>query len=87
VTLLISAPILLLFLILNSNSIANIYLLLILKTLIPLLVAATLMFGVSDEANLKLGLYEPLLEKEQDASTEMLLNPGNLKYDNEKQAT
>ncbi len=52
ITLLISAPILLMYLILNSNSISNIYLLLILKTLIPLLVATTLMFGVSDEANL-----------------------------------
>lgn len=62
VTLGISTPILLMFLFLNSNSITNIYLLLILKTLIPLFVATTLMFGVSDEANLKLGLYEPLLD-------------------------
>ena len=49
--------------------------------------ATTLLFGVSDEANLKLGLYEPLLDEEPDASTEMLLNPGNLKYDIEKIST
>ena len=42
---------------LNSDMIANIYLLMVLKSLMPVLIASTLLFGVADHVSEKAKLY------------------------------
>ena len=57
VAVVVSAPIMLLYL-LSSDQIANAYLLMIFKVFLPVLIASFLLFGVTDQINLKLGLYD-----------------------------
>jgi len=53
----ISLPILLLYLV-KVNSIANVYVLMFVKSLFPLTVAGFLLFGLTDEVSLRNGLYD-----------------------------
>lgn len=63
ITLLIGAPVLGLFLI---NTIKNLYWLMVVKTLIPMIIAPMLIFGICDEANLVLKLYDNFRTPEED---------------------
>lgn len=58
---LICAPIMTLYL-LSTSQIPNVYLLMLVKTLIPTTVAGMLLFGFSDEVSLRLRLYDKLLD-------------------------
>ena len=58
----ISLPILLMYLVI-VESIANIYTLMFVKSLFPLTVSGFLLFGVADEASLRLGLYDNFKEQ------------------------
>ena len=69
----ISLPILLLYLI-KVETIPNDYLLMFVKSLLPLTVSGFLLFGVTDEISLRVGLYDNCKEyKFVDNQTEMLL--------------
>jgi hypothetical protein len=69
----ISLPILLLYLI-KVETIPNDYILMFVKSLLPLTVSGFLLFGVTDEISFRMGLYDSAKEKKLvDNQTEMLL--------------
>ena len=61
IAVLICAPIMALYL-LGTSEIPNVYLLMLVKSLLPTTVAGFLLFGMSDEVSLRLHLYDKLID-------------------------
>lgn len=61
IAILICAPIMALYL-LGTSEIPNVYLLMLVKSLLPTTVAGFLLFGMSDEVSLRLHLYDKLID-------------------------
>ena len=61
IAVLICAPIMALYL-LGTSEIPNVYLLMLVKSLLPTTVAGFLLFGISDEVSLGLHLYDKLID-------------------------
>ena len=61
IAVLICAPIMALYL-LGTPEIPNVYLLMLVKSLLPTTVAGFLLFGMSDEVSLRLHLYDKLID-------------------------
>lgn len=61
IAILICAPIMVLYL-LDTSEIPNVYLLMLVKSLLPTTVAGFLLFGMSDEVSLRLHLYDKLID-------------------------
>ena len=61
IAVLICAPIMALYL-LGTSEIPNVYLLMLVKSLLPTTVAGFFLFGMSDEVSLRLHLYDKLID-------------------------
>ena len=61
IAILICAPIMTLYL-LGTSEIPNVYLLMLVKSLLPTTVAGFLLFGISDEVSFRLHLYDKLID-------------------------